>query len=323
LHPHMPDYLRWLLVMAILALSACQPGIVIPTTLSERIELTHVPFFAQADYQCGPAALATVLRSTDVEITPEALVPLVYLPARKGSLRTELIAAARTFDRVPYPLASDLTHLLAEVDAGRPVLVLQNLGLVHWPMWHFAVVVGFDRAREELILRSGTERRLSVSASRFERSWARAGRWALVVLRPDELPRQPDPERYLAAAAGLEAIGRLDAAQVAYQTARDTWPESAWPLLGLANLAYLRNRFGEAQGLYRQVIERDPSNVSARYNLADTLAQMGCAADARMELETALDIAADTAMLARVRLRLSELDQEPKSNPSQGRCKPP
>src|SRR2546422_3737218 len=42
-----------------------------------------------------------------------------------------------------------LSDLLAEVAAGHPVLVFQNLGL-HWiPRWHFAVAVG-DRKSTRL-----------------------------------------------------------------------------------------------------------------------------------------------------------------------------
>jgi len=59
----------------------------LPEGLPQQVELKAVPFFPQAEYQCGPAALATLLVSSGVSTTPEALVPQVYLPARKGSLR--------------------------------------------------------------------------------------------------------------------------------------------------------------------------------------------------------------------------------------------
>lgn len=296
------------LLIAALAIAGCQSSLrSLPGDLPERVELDDVPFFAQSQYQCGPAALATVLQRAGVSTTPEALVPMVYLPGRKGSLQTELLAATRRFDLIPYVLPADLPALLRQVEAGRPVLVLQNLGLEHWPQWHFAVLVGFDRASSQIILRSGTERRELMSAGRFMRTWERADHWAITVLRPREVPAEPDPERYLTAAAGLEAVGRLAAAEAAYATASHVWPESAWPLLGLANVAYLRNRFDAAQSLYAQVIQRDPSNLSARYNLADTLVQRGCPTAARAELHSALELAADTAMRSRLQGRLDEL----------------
>ena len=41
-----------------------------PTALATRAELTDTPFFPQEEYQCGPAALATVLKAKGRDITP-------------------------------------------------------------------------------------------------------------------------------------------------------------------------------------------------------------------------------------------------------------
>src|SRR5687767_12923769 len=64
--------------------------------------LLDVPFHPQTDHDCGPAALATVLGASGVAITPEALIPQVYLPGRKGSLQLELVGASRRAGRIPY-----------------------------------------------------------------------------------------------------------------------------------------------------------------------------------------------------------------------------
>src|SRR5690606_31071454 len=127
---------------AIVALSACatRPSeLAAPANahLPERVELAHVPFFPQEDYQCGPAALATVLSASGVDVTADALTRQVYLPGRRGSLQTELVAATRRHGRLPYRLEGGLPALLAQVDAGHPVVVLQNLGFKRWPRWHY------------------------------------------------------------------------------------------------------------------------------------------------------------------------------------------
>ena len=70
-----------------------------------QVELEATPFFPQSEYQCGPAALATVLAAGAVEVTPDEHVPEVYLPARRGSLQVELVAATRARGRLPYLLA--------------------------------------------------------------------------------------------------------------------------------------------------------------------------------------------------------------------------
>ena len=45
----------------------------LPTAASRSIELDATPFFPQEDYQCGPAALATLLVASGVEVTPETV----------------------------------------------------------------------------------------------------------------------------------------------------------------------------------------------------------------------------------------------------------
>lgn len=282
-------------------------------SLPEKVELVETPFFAQDDYQCGPAALATVLRASGVDTTPEALVSEVYLPGRQGSLQTELIASTRTHGRMPYLLAPTLENVAAEVAAGRPVLVLQNLLLRSLPQWHYAVVVGYDREKEQVILRSGTTQRLVMSTRKFQKTWGLGNRWALLPLKPGDAPAQPDLDRYMAAAAGLEATGRVDAATASYTRAQSLWPQAALPWLGLANLAYARGDFPVAENAYAAAIERDPTNVAARNNLAETLARRGCVKDAKREIVRALEFAQGTSLAKDVMAtatRLQSLEDE-------------
>ncbi|MFN2339214.1 MAG: PA2778 family cysteine peptidase, partial [Gammaproteobacteria bacterium] len=190
---HFPIGLAALLVSLLLAGCAAVPQTRSltaspPAGLPEHIELVDVPFFPQQAYQCGPAALATLLQDQGVPVAPEALVPEVYVPARQGSLQAEMLAAARARGLVAYPLRPELDAILREVAAGRPVLVLQNLGLAWLPYWHYAVIVGYDLARGEIVLRSGLHERHVNGFARFERTWHRAGRWAFVVTAPDQLP---------------------------------------------------------------------------------------------------------------------------------------
>ena len=84
----------------------------LPPGLPERVELAHTPFFPQEEYQCGPAALATALVSAGAQTTPEALVPQVYVPERKGSFQVEMLAAARRHGMVSYALAPKFEDLL-------------------------------------------------------------------------------------------------------------------------------------------------------------------------------------------------------------------
>ena len=269
------------------------------------VELVRTPFFPQQQDQCGPAALATVLAASGLPVTPVDLRDEVYLPGRRGSLQAEVVAAARSRGRLPYLLPPQPEALLAELEAGRPVLVLQKLGFGPWPLWHYAVLVGVDSAGKRVLLRSGREQRLEMSASRFLASWERAGRWALVTLRPGELPATPLLGPYMEAAAGLEALGRLADAERAYAAAAAAWPESALPSLGLANVAYARGDLPRAERGYRAAVALDPLNVVALNNRAETLLRLGCPGQARRVAGAAQSLAADGPFEPTVRATLT------------------
>lgn len=240
------------------------------------VELHAVPFFAQQDYQCGPAALATVLHHAGRAVRPEDLTAQVYLPAKQGSLQLELIAASRRHGRVAYPIDPQLDALLAQLQAGHPVLVLQNLALALWPQWHYAVVIGYDPATDVVVLRSGIERRLLMPARRFLATWRRADYWGLVVLEPGTLPARVDVTRYLQAVAPLESQGKYAAAAAAYQAAVDRWPGHALSRLGLGNARYGQGRLRAAEQQYRAVLALQKDHVLAGNNLGQVLAEQGC-----------------------------------------------
>ena len=153
-----------------------------------RAETDAVPFFPQLEYQCGPAALATTLVGTGVQVSPEELAKLVYLPARKSTLQVEILAAARRHDQVSYRLAGRFDDLLHEVAAGNPVIVLQDTGIGPFTNWHYAVVDGFDYPSGQLHLRSGDTKRLAIPFTIFEYMWTKGGYWAMVTMPPDRLP---------------------------------------------------------------------------------------------------------------------------------------
>lgn len=249
--------------------------------LPEQVELSDTPFFPQKDYQCGPAALATVLVQRDVSTSPEALLPSVYLPGRKGSLKVELVAAARQHGQLVYPLRPELDALLAQVAAGNPVLVMQNLGLDWYPQWHFAVLVGYDRIRQELVLRSATHKRWVTDFTAFDRTWTRAERWAVLTLPPDRLPAEPQLSAWLQAASDLEQTGQDEAAGTAYRAAMAHWPDEALPGFALANLRYAKGDRALAEETLRQSLSRRGDFAVGWFNLSELLNERGCVVQAQ------------------------------------------
>ena len=246
-----------------------------PPDIPPRVELSEVPFFPQQDYHCGPAALAGIMNYRGVEVLPEQIAELVYVPELKGSLQVEVEAAARQFDLLPVKLDGRLESLLREIDAGNPVFVLQNLGLDLYPVWHYEILIGYDFDDRQMILRSGVHRRITRSFALFEKTWQRAGYWALAVVATDEIPATASAEAFLDAVIAMEQVGRVETAHSAYATARRRWPDNLLAHIGYANTAYAMGKFSAAESAYRAALALDPGKGEVWNNLAYTLAQLG------------------------------------------------
>lgn len=263
---------RWWPFLAVTLLTACAPHPPLPDMQGAAVELDAVPFFPQEQYQCGPAALATVLQWSGVAVTPEQLAPTLMIPARKGSLQIELQARTRAQGRVPFALHGGLPSLHAELNAGHPVLVLQNLAFDWKPVWHYAVVVGLNPHTRTVTLRSGRERRHEVNWETFENTWARAAHWGLVILKPDELPVTAKPASVLEAVAPFEQAKHWEIAEAVYRSAAQRWPRQTVFALGVANSRYARGELAGAESAYREVIAAFPDDPVAYNNLALVLA---------------------------------------------------
>jgi hypothetical protein len=259
----------------------------LPSGLPEKVELTQTPFFPQREYQCGPAALATVLVSAGAKTTPDELVPQVYLPSRQGSLQVEMLAAARRHGMVAYQLAPRFEDLLREVAAGTPVVVLQNLGFFS-AGWHYAVAVGYDYPKGALVLRSGTLERDVLPFAAHEVVWMRSGYWAMVAVPPERIPATAEEKSWLSAIAALERASGTKNARVAYRTFLGRWPDNVNAAIGLANTHHALGELAEAEAVLREAALKDPESVVVLNNLAQTLSDLGRDAEALAFIERAV-----------------------------------
>lgn len=244
------------------------------------MRLAEVPFHPQEAHHCGPASLLTVLEAAGVEVSYDTVVGRVFIPGLEGSLQIEMVAAARHFGRIAYTLPPEPAAVLAEVAAGRPVLVLLNLGLPKRPFWHYAVVVGFDPARNRLLLHSGREAWSRQPARSWLRRWDWAGRWAMVLVRPGEWPATAERDRLLSALAAFEDVADPTAAGLAWRVASEHWPGEPIVWLGVGNAAHRHGDLGQAREAYRRAVQLDPEQLPARLNLAHVLAAEGAPCEA-------------------------------------------
>lgn len=273
--------------------------------LPSRIELLNVPFFSQEDYQCGPATLAMALHSAGQQVTPEVLKAEVYLPGRQGSLQVEMLATPRRYGMIAYRLAPRLNNVLSEVATGTPVIVLQNLGLSWLPVWHYAVVVGYDLDHAEIILRSGREQRQVLPLSTFERTWARGEHWAMVVMPNGTIPYSAEEHSFVSAVSALEKIGHDARARTSYAAVLQRWPTNLKAQMGLGNTAYRMKDFGQAESAFRQAVQDHPESVAALNNLAQVLADLGRENEALNLARRAVDLGG--ALNATARETLSDI----------------
>jgi predicted double-glycine peptidase len=283
-------FLRALTVNALLWLAGCATLTApFPADMPVKADLADVPFFDQADKQCGPAALAAVLGSSGRNVDPRALSAQMYLPERGGTLQLELIASARRQGMLAVQIPSTTQALFREVASGQPIIVLQNLGLSFAPRWHYAVVMGYDLPAREVVLHSGSTRRLRMSLFTFEQTWARSARWAIVVSDPTHIPITISEHAASQAAAALERTSP-NAAAAAFSAILQRWPDNLLAMMALGNQAYTGREFAAARQRFEAATRAHPSNADTWNNLAQTHLALGDRYAAQAAAERAVQL---------------------------------
>ena len=258
--------------------------------LPQQTLLEDVPFHGQRDYQCGPASLAMVLNATDVPVAVDTLIPQVFLPGREGSVQPEMLATVRRHGRIPFVIEGSLDALLTEIDDGHPVVVMQNLSLPAWPVWHYAVAIGFDRKAETLILHSGMEPRRTTSFSRFDATWARSDRWAFVALPPGELPLTHEVDTALVAIADFERVQGAKTALPAWEALVSRHPTHAMGHFALGNARHASGDSKDALEAFEEAVAQQPNLAVAWLNMGLLHRDQGSDDQARYALQKAAEL---------------------------------
>jgi ABC-type bacteriocin/lantibiotic exporter with double-glycine peptidase domain len=141
----------------------------------------RVPFVAQHKDTCGAAALTMVLRYWNEDVSHDDVALALVRPELHGIAGSRLadFARARGLEAVTY--RGDMAQLRDFVGKGRPLIVAWHLG---GSRYHDVVVVGFDDERKAVLVNdpaAGPSR--AVGVTRFEKRWAGAGYWTLLVTR--------------------------------------------------------------------------------------------------------------------------------------------
>lgn len=301
----------WAALFFCLALSGCATGPDIRALGNQRahtsVVLDTVPFHGQREYQCGPAALAMSLNASGMPVTVDELIPQVYLPGKAGSLQPEMLATPRRHDRVSFVIEPSLTALLAEIDAGRPVIVLQNLSLPWFPMWHYAVVIGYDLDRRRLILHTGESPAARVGIARFDKTWNRSDRWGMVTLAPGDLPVHTESLPSAESVSNFERVAGSHSAEPAWESVTRRWPGYATGWFALGNTRYDNGQTEGAVQAFTRATTEDPAHGAAWLNLGLVLEELGRLSEALEAVTRASELPGpwqDSALATRARLSL-------------------
>jgi tetratricopeptide (TPR) repeat protein len=210
-----------------------------------------------------------------------------------------MLGATRRVGLLAYPLAPQLEDVLREIAAGRPVVVLLNLALKLVPVWHYAVIVGYDLEKREVIVRSAKKARDEWSFGFLEFFWQESGYWSMLALPPGRLPATAREADAAIAIAALEQAGRRAEARESYRALIERWPDNLIGLIGLGNVEYGLKDVPAAERAFRRASEAHPKSAVAFNNLAHVLAELGRLADAEAAARAAVALEGPTLPEAR------------------------
>lgn len=271
---------------------------------SQPHALLDVPYMPQTPELCGGAAVAMVLRYWGERgVFPEDFAPLVG-PGDGGILTGVLVSAVR--DRgwqglvVPEVDATARARLRSEVDQGRPLIALIEVGP---RTYHYVVIVG--STDQEVVLHDPARAPFRVLRwAEFDRAWAAAGRWLMLVLPPagfragdiasgaasssSELrTRVPNAEAVIdttpcralvARAVDMALAGDREGAEQGLVAASGFCPNDPAPWRELAGLRFSESRWLEARDFALAAVRLAPSDTygwqlvaTSRYLMGDTM----------------------------------------------------
>ncbi|MGA6992301.1 MAG: peptidase C39 family protein [Candidatus Deferrimicrobiaceae bacterium] len=143
--------------------------------------IPQVPFLPQEEDTCGPSSLAMLLRFYGVDVRTGEIVRETRTAGIRGTLITDLAAAARRRGFEAEVVDIDLERLRERIAAGIPVILLVDLGAWVYSRPHY--LLAFGVTPEGVVAHSGREEGKVIPFSSLEAQWAKMGRLAIIVRR--------------------------------------------------------------------------------------------------------------------------------------------
>ncbi|OPY78939.1 MAG: hypothetical protein A4E65_02084 [Syntrophorhabdus sp. PtaU1.Bin153] len=147
--------------------------------------IENVPYFAQEDFQCGPAALATVvnywyLRERSGKQLPiETIIADIYSSSARGVLGMDLGLYAQKLGFDVAGRAGSVEDIKRNIDIGVPVIILVDYGMLAYQQNHFMIAKGYTI--DGVIVNSGRTENQVISAKDLNKIWKKTGFWSLII----------------------------------------------------------------------------------------------------------------------------------------------
>lgn len=149
-----------------------------PAAPGPEVVIPGVPFLPQEEETCGPSSLAMMLRFLGKGADTAEIAGETRTAGLRGTLITDLAAAARRRGVDAEVVALDPAGLRAEIDAGRPVILLVDLGAWVWSRPHYLLVYGYGP--RGFVAHSGRTAGREIPASELAARWAKMEYLAIV-----------------------------------------------------------------------------------------------------------------------------------------------
>jgi len=147
--------------------------------------IERVPYFEQEDFQCGPAALATVINywyiknNSNKRLSIDAIITEVFSPRVKGVLSLDLELYARKLGYNALQYSGAIEEIKRNIDENAPVIILVDYGGPFFQQNHFMVAKGYTR--DAIIFNSGRRENNLILNESLIKIWKKTGFWILVI----------------------------------------------------------------------------------------------------------------------------------------------
>ena len=177
-------FLRFsLLVLLLFASCLFPPALFAGAGPGENI--LDVPFYPQEEFQCGPAALASVMNYWGDSLLPGEIAEDVFSKNARGTLNLDLVlyARARSFEATHGEMTPE--GIRGSIDRGAPVIALVDSGFWLVKKGHYVVVVGYSNSDSGgvLVVHDGLKKNRRIALKDFLRQWGRSGHWGLILIK--------------------------------------------------------------------------------------------------------------------------------------------